>query len=155
MNLMEALLSFILANIDTLESMQLVGTLGMLGIVCFVQAVQYPMLARVPLEVRSSFDQEYCGRASIVIAPLMISEAISTFALVLAGPHAWTPLAVLGLALVTILWLITFLISVPAHRALITGWDQATHRRLLRSNWARVLGWIARSVIVLKSLTPH
>ena len=52
---------------------------------------------------------------------------------------AWVSLGVLG-----IIWLSTFALQAPAHRRLLAGFDEGVHRRLVRTNWIRTAGWLAR-----------
>jgi len=42
--------------------------------------------------------------------------------------------------------------QVPAHRRLEGGFDVATHRRLVQTNWVRTVAWSARAVIALALL---
>lgn len=128
---------------------QLISTLGMLGIVSFVHVVQYPMLALVPSSGREEFERRYCDKAGLIIAPLMIVEALSALYFTVASTCKFSSLSISGLILVALIWAITFGISVPAHQRLIASWDDAVHRRLLNSNLLRVILWILRAGVAL------
>ena len=128
---------------------QAISTICMLGIVLFVHIVQYPMLALVPKIGREEFERRYCDRAGIIIAPLMIIEAVTALFFTLYTPFRLTALTISGSILVALIWSITFFISVPHHQKLINAWDDAVHRRLMFSNLLRVILWALRAIVVL------
>jgi hypothetical protein len=53
------------------------------------------------------------------------------------------------MALVSVIWMSTWIWQVPAHRRLDAGFDAAAHRRLTRTNWMRTAAWTARSAIAV------
>lgn len=121
----------------------------MTGIIWFVQLVQYPSFARVDPISFPAFHDHHSSAISILVGPLMIIEAVSAVAFL------WTPLRVqtagqiwLGIGLIAIIWASTFLLQVPAHNRLGEGFDQATWRMLVNSNWLRTLAWSARAALV-------
>ena len=59
----------------------------------------------------------------------------------------------LGLVLVVVIWLSTALFQVPQHRRLESGFDEQAHRRLVNTNWIRIIAWTARSILTLTWLT--
>lgn len=128
---------------------QLISSLSMLGIVGFVHIVQYPMLALVPSSGREEFEKRYCDKAGLIIAPLMIVEALSALYFTIYSPFKFSLLSISGLAIVALIWAITFGISVPAHQRLISSWDDAVHRRLMFSNLLRVILWILRAGVAI------
>ncbi len=58
--------------------------------------------------------------------------------------HDATTLLIMG-----VIWFCTWLWQVPAHRRLEHGFDAATHRRLMRTNWVRTIAWSARGILTL------
>ena len=129
--------------------LQLAATWAMTGIIWFVQLVQYPSFARVDPASFSAFHAHHSAAISIIVGPLMIIEAISAVAFL------WAPLRVqttgqiwLGIGLVAIIWASTFLLQVPAHSRLGSGFDEATWRMLLSSNWLRTVAWSVRAALV-------
>jgi len=122
----------------------LVATITMFGIVLFVQVVQYPLLAHGKPEDRPEFERAYTRRAGLVIAPTMCIEAAGAAFLLLTGPLAGSFLALVGAGLLALIWLTTFLVSVPCHERLSHQWDDGTHRRLLWSNVVRLIAWSGR-----------
>jgi len=50
--------------------------------------------------------------------------------------------------LIAFIWASTFLLQVPAHSQLGSGFDEETWRMLVRSNWLRTVAWSARAGLV-------
>lgn len=129
---------------------QLVSTLAMFGVILFVQIVHYPLMARVGEEGFSGYARAHADRTGLVVGPLMLAEMASSIWLAVQppSPHvqgtAWV-----GLGLLIAVWAVTGLVSVPCHKRLAAGFDPPTHRRLVRTNWARTLLWAARVPIAL------
>ena len=59
----------------------------------------------------------------------------------------WT--AIVGLALVIVIWIATMAFSVPMHERLGHGYTAWAHRRLVQTNWIRTVAWTARGALVL------
>jgi len=128
---------------------QVATTWAMTGIIWFVQLVQYPSFAQVDAAAFPGFHNHHSSSISIVVAPLMIAEAISGIAFL------WAPLRVqtswqiwLGIGLIAFIWASTFLLQVPAHNQLASGFDEGSWRMLVRSNWLRTTAWSARAGLV-------
>jgi hypothetical protein len=122
------------------------ATLYMAGVIWFVQIVHYPLFSRVGQPGFSEYEREHVRRTGRVVAGPMLAELASAMAVVwvVGGTLAW-----IGLALVGVIWMSTWIWQVPAHRRLEAGFDAAAHRRLTRTNWVRAAAWTARSVIAL------
>lgn len=125
---------------------QAVATLALVGLVWFVQVVHYPLFARVPGDAFAAYEREHARRTTWVVAPLMGIEAVCAVVLLVGEPGALTAL---GALLVAVIWASTFLVQVPCHRILERGWDEAAHRRFVRTNWLRTGAWSARGAIAI------
>jgi hypothetical protein len=128
---------------------QVVSTWAMTGIIWFVQLVQYPGFSLVDPNAFPEFHARHSNSISVIVGPLMILEAASAFAFL------WRPLAFqsagevwLGVVLVLVIWGSTFLLQVPLHTKLGSGFDEAVWRALVRSNWIRTVAWSARAALV-------
>ena len=129
--------------------LQLVSTFGMVGVIWFVQVVHYPLFGKVGNSGFREYEREHQRRTTFVVAPLMLTEALTAAALLWIRPDGIPPyLAVAGLGLGALLWASTFLWQVPAHERLAKSFDSATHLRLVRSNWFRTVAWSTRGVLV-------
>ena len=121
----------------------------MTGIIWFVQLVQYPSFAQVDSTSFPAFHTHHSSRISLVVAPLMIAEAISGLAFLWAPLRVQTPWQIwLGIGLIAFIWASTFLLQVPAHSQLASGFEERSWRMLVRSNWLRTVAWSARAGLV-------
>jgi hypothetical protein len=128
---------------------QVAATWAMTGIIWFVQLVQYPSFAQVDSASFPSFHAEHSSSISIIVAPLMIAEAISGLAFLWAPLRIQTPAQIwLGIGMIAFIWASTFLLQVPAHSRLSAGFDEGSWRMLVRSNWLRTTAWSARAGLV-------
>ncbi|MCS7006759.1 MAG: hypothetical protein RMM28_01705 [Thermoleophilia bacterium] len=128
---------------------QVVSTLMLVGLVWFVQIVHYPLFSAVPRAAFAAYERAHAKRTTWLVAPLMSVEAACALSLLVAEPGALTGV---GMLLVVAIWLSTWLVQVPCHRLLEQGWDEAAHRRLLRTNWFRTALWSVRGVIAIALL---
>jgi hypothetical protein len=83
----------------------------------------------------------------------MLAEGVAAAWLLIRRPRgvpAWLPL--LGIALLAGIWASTFFLQVPCHLQLSTGWNAATHRFLVQSNWIRTVFWTARLGVAIAML---
>ena len=131
---------------DWIVAAHLFATLSMTGIIWFVQIVHYPMLARLPHVDFAELEREHCDRTGFVVAPPMLVEAFTLVWLILRGFDS--PLFLFTAALLGVVWVSTFTLQVPAHRALLQGWNEVAHRRLVLTNWIRTAGWTLRAGIL-------
>ena len=128
------------------------ATLYMVGLIWFVQVVHYPLFAAVGAPDYGTYQQAHMRRTTFVVLPPMVVEL--TTAAMLALPPL-RPAAVpsfaggAGLIAVLLVWAVTFLVSVPAHRRLSSGFDQRAHARLVASNWLRTALWSLRGGLAL------
>ena len=122
------------------------ATLYMTGVIWFVQIVHYPLFSLVGEPGFPAYEREHVRRTGRVVAGPMLIELASAVAVVwmVGGLLAW-----IGLALLGVIWMSTWLWQVPAHRRLEARFDAPAHARLTRTNWVRAAAWTARSVIAL------
>lgn len=133
-----------------IPAVHLVATLAMAGLILFVQIVHYPLMARVGREGFREYEAAHTTRTGLVVVPLMVAELVTALWLAGLPPAAGLrPVALLGTALVAVIWVSTAVLQVPAHRALSRGWDEAAHRRLVWTNWIRTAAWWARVPVAL------
>lgn len=125
--------------------LQLAATLIMVGLIWFVQIVHYPLLGAVGGPEFARYEQAHVRQTGYVVIPPMLLE-LATAAAMLAwrpeGAPRWVPLV--GIGLLAVVWASTFLLQAPAHGRLVDGFDAATHRLLVVSNWIRTAAWSAR-----------
>jgi len=84
----------------------------------------------------------------------MLVELGACLLMVAARPPAVSmTVAIVGLGLCALAWVVTGLVSVPLHETLGRGFDASAHARLLSSNWLRTLAWTARGALLLWTMT--
>jgi hypothetical protein len=123
------------------------ATVAMSGVIWFVQVVHYPLFGRVGKSGFADYETAHARLTSRVVVPLMLIEAVTAVALSFQLPDQ--PLVWWGLALLVVIWASTFVVQVPLHRRLESGFDASVHRRLVNTNWVRTVAWTARGAIAL------
>ena len=116
------------------------------GLIWTVQLVHYPGLALVGKAEFARYHAAHTARMGALVGPLMVLELLLAAGLAWAGrtalPHGagwWS------LALVLVVWAVTFFISVPFHNRLATnGYDYVVLDGLTRTNWLRTGAWTLR-----------
>lgn len=136
----------------TLCVLHAVPTLCLTGLIWFVQIVHYPLFARVGQASFPTYEREHCERTGRVVMPLMLAEVLLTVWLWWVAPAAAATLAALGLILLGVAWLSTFLFQVPCHQQLLQRPDVEAMRRLVAGNWLRTAAWTGRGVVAVALL---
>ncbi len=137
-------------KIETLLKIHLFATIYMTGIIWLIQVIHYPLFKNVGLEQWPSYHQQHVKLTSIVIAGPMIIELFSFLGLIYLS-HVYrsnTLFLISGLILIVI-WAVTFLISVPIHNKLASGFDINLIDQLVSTNWIRTIAWTLRSALLL------
>lgn len=120
----------------------------MTAVIWFVQVVHYPLMANVGPDHLQAYAIRNRELTTWIVLPLMLLELLSSSALLLAPlstPHritTWTGLALLGL-----IWSVTFFVSVPLHLQLSEGSSSEPLSMLVQSNWIRTAAWSTRALL--------
>jgi hypothetical protein len=132
------------------------ATLFMVGLIWFVQIVHYPLFASVDRSQFPAYEKRHTTLTTWVVVPPMMIEAITAGLLFIFSPAGITSWQlVIGLTLLFIIWLSTALIQIPCHTRLSEKFDDATHRKLVLSNWIRTAAWSFRGLLVLWMVNSH
>ena len=135
---------------EILLALHAIATIMMAGLVWFVQLVHYPLFRLVGVPDFARYEQEHTRRATWIVAPLMVIEALTAIALAfLADGAALRAVAIAGLLLVAAIWASTAVLQVPCHKKLSAGFDALATQRLIATNWLRTLAWTARACVAL------
>ena len=135
--------------------LQLAATAYMTGVIWFVQLVHYPLMAGWPHDQFAVWESRHRELTGFVVIPGMVLEAVAVALLVAYRPRsipAW--LIGAGGLLAVGVWASTFLIQVPCHSLLSSGWDERVHARLVDTNWLRTVLWTLRLGIALAMVVP-
>lgn len=132
--------------LDDIALTHFVVTCALVGLIWTVQIVVYPQFSRVPEAAFVEYHTAHMRAITLVVGPLILVEALT------AGPlvwHGWGSVGFhLSLLLLGVVWLSTWVLQVPAHARLASGFDQASFSRLLRTNWIRTTGWTLRAALL-------
>jgi hypothetical protein len=121
-------------------------TWAMAGLIWFVQVVHYPLFAAVGAAAFPAYHAAHTRLTTLIVAPLMLCEAALAVWLVTQPEADWTVWA--AAALLAVVWLATFGLSVPRHNWLAAhGADAEIIRTLVATNWVRTLAWTGRAVL--------
>ena len=132
---------------------QLIATGCMTGLIWFVQLVHYPLMEGWPHDSFGVWEQAHRARTGPVVIPLMLTEGFAAFWLLVRRPRGLGVAMPLGGAvLLAGIWASTFLLQVPCHLRLSAGWEPATHRFLVDSNWIRTIAWTLRLALAVAML---
>lgn len=132
---------------------QVVGSVGMFGVIWIVQLAHYPLMRYVPEERFARFENAHRQRISLVVGPLMLVEGLCVLAFLFAPPAGlptWLPWAGAGaeaLAIGT-----TAFVSAPLHDRLNAHFDPTLLDRLIATNWIRTVAWTARAGLAIAML---
>ena len=134
-------------------------TLAMTGVIWFVQLVHYPLFEKVGSDHFVAYEKAHMHRTGMLVMPLMFGELLTGILLCFLGVQGiFQHLLWIGLGLIGINWLITFLLFVPMHRALSQKFSLSLCRRLVYFNWLRTAVWSLRSILLswgIYALSQH
>ena len=126
------------------------STLYMTGIIWFVQVVHYPLFSSIGFEGFSAYEQRHTALTTWVVAPPMLVELSTALILIWLRPFGISTVQIwIGLGLLVVIWISTFLLQVPCHEALSKEFDATVISRLVWTNWLRTAAWSLRGLLVL------
>ena len=131
---------------------QLSTTLGMTGLIWFVQIVHYPLFARVGDAAFVPYARRHATLTGYVVGGPMLLELLSALATLvpsLRPPFISTIDSIGSVTLLAIIWAATGLLQVPLHSQLAHARDAALIDQLVRGNWIRTVAWSLRSFLLL------
>ena len=132
---------------------QVVGSVGMFGVIWIMQIVHYPLMRFVSGEQFARFETAHRVRISWVVGPLMLIEGVCVLAFLFAPPAGlpwWLPWVGAGVEAIAIGT--TVFVSAPLHERLNAHFDEATLHRLVATNWIRTIAWTCRAAVAIAIL---
>lgn len=125
----------------------------MTGIIWFVQVVHYPLFSNVGSEQFTTYEGLHQSLTTIVVAPLMLIELFTAFALpFLITDQPARLLSVVALFLILTIFATTAFVQVPIHEKLSSAFSAGLVERLVLTNWIRTLLWSVRSFVMVAVL---
>lgn len=131
---------------NPLISWQIALSAYMTGLVFFVQICQYPLFKWVGEDNFKEYHRRYVNRTALPIALPMILEMILGASWALSGDK----IALGNMALLIVIWFVTFAWSVPCHNKLQSGFQEKAWKSLLRSNAIRAILWFVKTLLLLQ-----
>jgi hypothetical protein len=119
----------------------------LVGLIWVVQLILYPAFLFIDDASFGKFHDFHTRNIGLIVVPLMLSELILGFYLLLLKGTSNLPY-ILNMGLVCIIWLSTFYIQVPLHRKLRSK-NKVVINKLIKSNWIRTIAWSTKIVILL------
>lgn len=126
-------------------------SLIMVGVIWFVQIVHYPSFNKVSVDDFQQFHSFHVLRTGFVVIPFMLGELV-TSTLLSFGSFPLAYLHQVGLILVILIWLSTFLIQLKTHKKLNQKIYAPDLVFLMKSNWIRTVLWSIKAVLSLYML---
>lgn len=113
---------------------------GLVVLIWLVQMVIYPSFLHFHVKDLVDWHQKYTTQIGIIVGPLMVIQV--AVAIYLIATQEATLLRSIGLVLIGFIWLVTFTMFVPKHRAISRG-EVSRHllTQLVKQNWVRVFLW--------------
>lgn len=132
----------------------LVATLFSVGVIWFMQVLEYPLFAYVGEEAFPSFHAQHNRRLpGVVFLPMLVAFA-STVTLLFVRPAVvprW--LVWLGVFFVGVVLASSFTLLIPRHMRLTRGgYSLEVVRELVRFNWIRTVAWTLHALVLLAML---
>ena len=122
----------------------LLATAMMVGVIWIVQIVHYPAFEFVEEKKFRDFALFHQQKITYIVGPIMLIEFMT-------GLYLLPQLNLIfsaSMVLLVGIWLVTFFFSVKEHNTLLSGRDEQSIKRLIKSNWLRTLLWNTRLVIL-------
>jgi len=141
---------------DVVLIAQVVGSVGMFGVIWTIQLVHYPLMHQIPDDAFITYEQEHTRRITFVVGPLMLIEGLCVLAVFFARPEGvplWSTW--IGGAIEAIALGVTAFISAPTHGRLEAGPNPTLLHWLVTTNWIRTAAWTARAAISLFMLVAY
>jgi hypothetical protein len=128
---------------------QVASSFFMTGVIWIIQIVHYPTFLFIDSERFFDFQSEHVRRITPIVGPVMLVELLSGLLLVWTNPSL---LWILNITAITLIWILTFTLSVPLHDRLQSNNSDGLKKRLIQTNWPRTLVWTGKSLLLSLSL---
>jgi hypothetical protein len=133
---------------------QVVGSVGMFGVIWVIQLVHYPLMRRVPAAAFGAYEAEHQRRISRVVGPLMLAEGLSVLAVFFLRPSCISfTMALTGGLVEAVAIGVTAFVSAPMHGRMAASGQPLLLDRLIATNWIRTMAWTARAGLAIAMLT--
>ena len=126
----------------------------MTGVIWVIQIVHYPSFHFIEKELYTAFQKFHMNKISIIVIPIMLAELITGMMLFLDKSYK-SPLLIISVIILVLIWLTTGVFFTKAHNELITGYQQAVVNQLVVMNWIRTSLWTLRLLLLIGFVHLH
>ncbi len=133
--------------------LELVATSLLVGLIWVIQLIVYPSFKYIAEDKWQSFHQLHSHRISCIVTWLMPLEMVLALLILSNSENLVSPF--FNLALLSVIWISTFLLQVPAHNKLSKVRSPKVVRFLINSNWLRTIAWTLKLGVILISLSNN
>ena len=132
--------------IELILILNLTATFMLCGLIWTVQLVHYPSFHFFEKADFETHMASHKFRISFIVVPLMLMELITSAIL---GFYADSLIFLhqVGFVIVVAIWLITFLVQVPLHNSISSGYRENSVTKLVRTNSVRTVLWSLKSLL--------
>jgi hypothetical protein len=131
---------------EILFLIQIFSCFSLFGLIWTIQLVHYPSFLKIDKLEFKDFSNLHSKKISLIVVPIMLLELVSGSMLLILFPSIVTGSNFLG---IIIIWTSTLFLSMPLHRKLASGKDEALIEKLIKTNWPRTIIWTLRSFLLL------
>lgn len=119
---------------------------GLFVLIWLIQIVHYPSFRYIDATQFDSFHNHHTNMITLIVLPLMLCELMNV--LWVTYKTSFSSIFLLLSGIVFIIWLTTFLVSVPLHGQMVQFKNAAAIEKLIATNWIRTIFWTVKVVIV-------
>jgi hypothetical protein len=119
---------------------------GLFILICLIQIVHYPSFRYIDATQFSDFHQHHTSTITLIVLPLMLCELSNV--LWVTYKSGFSSIFLLLSGIVILIWVTTFLVSVPLHAQMAQFKNAEAIEKLISTNWVRIILWTAKVVIV-------
>ncbi len=130
-------------------TLHLASTAALFGLIWYVQIVHYPLYHRIGAVEFPAYHFQSTRATTWVVLPLMLAELLTAAWLWHRAAPEDKGIWLILVGLIGAAWASTAIYQVPCHLLLEAGKDDKVIRRLVLTNWARVIAWSLRLMLLL------
>ncbi len=119
----------------------------MTGVIWLIQLIHYPAFHKIENSHFLIFHKNHTTLMGYIVMPAMVVELITAILLILKSSN--NLYFILNLFLLFIIWICTFVLSIPLHQQLSKNQNYLLIQKLVLTNWPRTLAWSLRLLIIL------
>ena len=125
---------------------ELIFSSSLLGLILIIQFVHYPSFSYIDERLFRKFCEFHQRSITPIVAILMLVEATLSCLRLIQVSNMFT---IANFLCVLLIWLTTFLVSVPSHKRLLISKNKLEIKFLVRTNMIRTILWGCKLFILL------